>query len=482
MQKRPIMRYLFLLLFSLISALIIAQQDKAAGYWYGQLEIMGTQHELLFEVVNQTNANGKLLKGKYDLFLLNPDDSTRMSIDIDKIEISKKHFNFEIKALRIKYVANTTKNFELAKGIFTQHGINAPLKLVRNRSAFKKTTKRPQTPKPTFRYFYKEIKIKHIKEDFELSGTLVLPVDTTSNYPIVIMVSGSGPQDRDNTIFDHKSFAVIADYLAKNGIASFRFDDRGTGKSGGNFKDASLTGLAQDAESVFAFLKSHGVYGSHKIGILGHSEGAMHAWMVTKKRQDVDFIISLAGPARLGRDIVQTQQQDIVFKATNDRKKSAFNGALFMGILDILEKSEDEVFVDKLMREFITAMHENAPKSVQDDFPLESLVQALPPIFNNAWGRELILWNPADYVPNYDKPVLYLIGSEDLQVKAKTNLESFKKLQHKLSELQSTVELLPGLNHLLQKCNECTVQEYGLLEETISEEVLEMISEFLKDL
>jgi fermentation-respiration switch protein FrsA (DUF1100 family) len=153
-----------------------------------------------------------------------------------------------------------------------------------------------------------------------------------------------------------------------------------------------------------------------------------------------------------------------------------------MGILDILEKSEDEVFVDKLMREFITAMHENAPKSVQDDFPLESLVQALPPIFNNAWGRELILWNPADYVPNYDKPVLYLIGSEDLQVKAKTNLESFKKLQHKLSELQSTVELLPGLNHLLQKCNECTVQEYGLLEETISEEVLEMISEFLKDL
>lgn len=476
------MRFSVLFLCAFLCSSLAAQKDKAVGFWYGQLEIMGTQHEILLHVQNQTNNKGKPIKDKYDLFLLYLDDSTKMPYEFSEIVISKNLFSFKIASLNASYIGKPSANFSETNGTFKQHGASTVLKLERTRRTFVTRTNRPQTPKPPFSYVYKELNIKHLTEDFELAGTLVLPKDTSMHYPIVILVSGSGAQDRDNTILEHKSFAVIADYLAKNGIASFRFDDRGVGKSGGQYELASLTDLSLDAESVFTYLKKQESSSGRQIGFLGHSEGAMHSWMVTKRRKDVDFLISLAGPARLGREIIETQQQDIVYKSTHDQKKAAFNGALFIGILDILERSEDIDYTDESLREFIKAMHKNAPKSVQDDFHLETLLQTLPQVFNNAWGREFILWNPSDYVPNYTKPVLYLIGAEDIQVKAKTNLESFKKLQNNESEAISTVKSLSGLNHLLQKCNECTVQEYGVLEETISEEVLKVILNFCQGL
>lgn len=477
-------KWIFLSLFPVLFLNARAQNkaNEPAGFWYGQLDLMGMKHEILLLVSQDFNPkNNKPIKGKFIVELLNPADSSNYPVSVTEVVINQKSFAFKIAALNVQYTGVADAEFQNANGTFEQHGMKAPLTLGRTRFALPET-KRPQTPIPPFVYTSREVSIPHIKADFKLAGTLTLPADTTKPFPIVVMATGSGPQNRNEEILEHKLFWVLADHLAKNGIGSLRFDDRGVGQSGGKYEEADLLGFSEDLESAFDYLRKKTSFGKNKIGLLGHSEGAMHAWMITKRRKDIDFLISLAGPAKYGREVIQKQQYDIVYHSTSDEKHASWNTALFIGIIDILDKSEDVETTNGYIREFITAMHKNAPKHIQDENPLDVLLQMLPPFLNNPWGRQFVVWNPEDYIPFYEKPVLFIIGEQDLQVHAKTNYEGYMRLQNEKSKAHSKAYMLPGLNHLLQTCVTCSITEYGEIEETVAPVALQKLVEFLKNL
>jgi len=353
------MKNFFLLALSLwISANSLSQNEPNSplSYWYGQLELLGTQHELLFLISPAYNIkNGKVLKRKYIVELLNSTDSTTLPYLVSDVKISSKIVSFTIPSLNATYKGAPDSKFEQIKGQFEQHGYKAPLDLSKVRQEFLEKG-RVQTPLPPFAYKTREVSIKHITEEFTLTGTLTLPQDTTKDFPIVVFATGSGPQNRDEEILGHRMFLVIADHLAKNGIGSLRFDDRGVGKSGGEYSQASLVGFSEDLESAFEYLRTQPQFKNMRIGFLGHSEGAMHAWMVTKRRKDIDFLISLAGPAQYGREIIEKQQYDIVFHSTKNDKQASWNATLFRGIIDILSKSDDIELTNQYIREFIVCM------------------------------------------------------------------------------------------------------------------------------
>lgn len=458
---------------------VVSQNDnsKILGFYYGQLELMGTKHELLLHVSPEYKSN-KPVNGKFVLEILNPEDSSSYPFKVNPVLIKSDKFEFGVKDLNAKYSGVPNSDFTKIEGTFEQSGMKASLSFGRSRFAFAKP-KRPQTPEAPFSYHHREVKIAHIQEDFKLAGTLTLPADTTLPFPLVVMASGSGPQDRDEEILEHRLFLVLADYLAKNGIGSLRFDDRGVGQSGGVFSKASLKGFSQDVESVLEYLRKNTSFGSNPIGILGHSEGAMHAWMVSKRRTDVDFIISLAGPAIPGKEIIIQQQYDIA--KLQSEEMAHWNKELFTGIIDILEKNKDKSAADKALTKYIKAHHKKASKQIQQENPLPILLQSIPAAFNSNWGREFIAWRPESYMPYYEGKVLYIIGDKDLQVHPELNFQGFWKYIIGKENLFTLLKM-ENLNHLLQTCNTCTLEEYGVLEETVAQSVLDEIVFFLKQI
>lgn len=472
----------FLFLYALLSSTFLSAQLSSyqypLGHWYGQLTIAGKQFEILFFVqpVYKSGSN-KTIKNRYHMELLNPEDSSAYPFLVTSLNISAKKFEFEIKDLNLKYTSKPSVSKTELNGTFEQNGFTSNLIFGRSRFHLKKPD-RPQTPKPPYAYHIREVKIPHIRENFNLAGTLTLPADTTAPFPLVVMASGSGPQDRDEEILDHRMFLVLADYLARNGVGSLRFDDRGVGNSGGVFKAASLVGFSEDVESVFDFLKKSPVFAEYKTGILGHSEGAMHAWMVAKRRSDVDFIISLAGPAVSGAQIIEQQQYDIAILQSEEQ--ALWVRDLFRGIIDIVSKNPDAAMCINKTEKFIKYYHKKSSKTIKDKNPLRPLMQTLPTFLNSAWGREFLAWSPDDYLPNYKGGVLYIIGDKDLQVNPDLNFNGFLKYikNYKVGSLGAL--RYENLNHLLQTCKTCTLEEYAELEETISPVVMSEILIFLK--
>lgn len=409
--------------------------------------------------------------------LLNPEDSSTYPIKIAPVSINAKQFDFASKDLNLTFKGVPDGNFQNVEGTFEQSGMTAPLKFGRSRFEMKKPA-RPQTPQEPFSYPHREVVIPHIKESFKLSGTLTLPADTTKPFPIVIMASGSGPQDRDEEMLGHRPFFVLADFLAQNGIASLRFDDRGVGKSGGVFDKASLVGFSEDVESVFAFIRNDKNLGKNRVGILGHSEGAMHAWMVAKRRSDVDFIISLAGPAISGGTIIEQQQYDIGL--LTNQETANWTRDLFKGVINIISSTPDTKKASKELDKFIKQHHKKASQAIQQSNPLKILQQSIPAFFNSTWGREFIQWKPEDYIPDFKGNVLYIIGDKDLQVHPELNFKSFINLTSSYPMNKVKALQFEGLNHLLQSCKKCSIEEYGQLEETISQLVLDEILAFME--
>lgn len=472
------MRLLILILLPFLALCSFAQNTFPLGYWYGQLEIVGTKHELLLLVSPQYHQkSGKPLKGKYILELLNPEDSSTFPVKVHPVSIDSKKFVFSIQDLNLKFSGMPSADFQKVDGTFEQSGLTAPLSFGRSRFKLQKSN-RPQTPQPPFSYHQREVKIPHIKENFSLAGTLTLPEDTTNSFPIVIMASGSGPQDRDEEILGHRLFWVLADHLAKNGIGSLRFDDRGVGASGGVFSQASLQGFSEDVESVLQYLRDRPIHVNNPIGILGHSEGAMHAWMVAKRRSDVDFIISLAGPAVSGGEIIEQQQYDIGL--LQSQEQANWSRELFRMVNYIIVQNPDPKAAQKALEKFIRTHHKKASETIQKQNPLSVLLLNIPKAFNNSWGREFMLWNPDDYLPYYSGKVLYIIGEKDLQVNAEMNFNNFLKYISLYEKESLGALIMDQLNHLLQTCKTCTIEEYGSLEETISMRVLNEIVVFLK--
>ena len=319
------------------------------------------------------------------------------------------------------------------EGTFTQMGYKLPLVLEEGQPV----RIRPQTPQPPFPYQTEEVSFVNTEDSASLAGTLTYPVGYNSKrkVPVVIMVTGSGLQNRDEELFEHKPFLVIADFLARNGIASLRYDDRGAGLSTGDIENVTTEGFCRDAAAGIAFLRKTGHFS--KIGVLGHSEGGSIAFMLASQKK-CDFIVSMAGPGLRGDSIIVEQTNEL-----------------------LRQQGQPATMTVRQMR-------------------LTMLLQK-----TNPWYDYFVDFDPAPVIKQIKCPALLLNGDKDSQVMAASNIPVIRALlsdneKHQLPDNQ-VIKVYPGLNHLFQHCTTGMPAEYGSIEETISEEVLHDIAEWIKN-
>jgi fermentation-respiration switch protein FrsA (DUF1100 family) len=315
-------------------------------------------------------------------------------------------------------------------------------------------------------------------KSISLSATLTLPKDTSLPFPIVILASGSGPQNRDCEILGNKPFLIIAEHLAQKGIASLRFDDRGTGKSTGNFLTASLKDIASDVNACVAFLAKDSNLKGHSIGIAGHSEGGMHALMVARKNKKVKFLLQLASIGTDGLSTLVEQQYLIPIKEGFTETEAQWNKNLFATCAEIVLKYNKQEANDAIAA-LLDSLWESGPEKMKKENNILYTKLNMNMLLNNAWGREFLQFEAAAYLKKIKVPILALNGGEDIQVPAKLNKEGFEKNFSKKSRPASKALIIPGKNHLFQTCKTCSVNEYKDLKDSFSEDVLTIMSDWI---
>ncbi len=463
MMKRLIILNLLLILFTTTS---IAQQTDL---WEGKLKISGVTLRLVLKT--STDEKG-LITAKLD----SPDQSVE-NIPVSSITVTEDSLKFEVASIMAKYSGKIEKDSVVIVGIFKQATLTLPLNLKK----VEKLTeiKRPQTPMPPFPYTEEEVFFENKSAGIKLAGTFTYPKNG-KNFPAVVMVTGSGAQDRDETIFKHKPFLVIADYLSRNGVAVLRFDDRGVGKSTGNFAAATSADFVTDALAAVEYLKARNEVNQSKIGIIGHSEGGMIAPMAASNSNDVAFIILLAGPGIKGSDLLALQTE-LILKANGTppnkveesvkTNKAAYKIVVEQTDSALAYKELEKLFEDQIAN--LTEEEKNSPEYSRDNFKRMASTLLSP------WFRFFLRFDPKEYLENVQIPVLALNGAKDLQVPPKENLSGIEEaLKTAGNKNFKTVEL-PGLNHLFQNCKTGSPNEYGEIEETFSPGALKIIGDWI---
>lgn len=408
-----------------------------SGSWKGELNVGGTTLPVVFNfsaegcTLDSPAQGAKGIPAKWT-----PDASGKVSIQIPVINGS-----FEGKLTG-----------DSIPGKFTQHGYSIPLTLRRGEVKLN----RPQTPKPPYPYTTEEVSFKN--GDAVLSGTLTLPENYTKNTPVLVMVTGSGLQNRDEEAFGHKPFAVIADALARQGIATLRYDDRGFGESTGDVIGSTIDDFKNDAAAGIGLLRTRFKH----VGVLGHSEGGTIAMMLAADKT-VDFAISLAGMTVTGKELLLRQNRDALAGiGLSSDIVDIYCRHLSDGMDAVIAGKDPEPVNDTQLP---AALNQNLSKALQQ--------------FATPYMRSFIRLSAKDNLAKTSVPLLALNGTKDTQVDYVNNLAAVKTLA---SSKPFTVKSYEGLNHFFQHAETGSVDEYGKIEETISPEVLSDIIAWIKAL
>lgn len=448
------MRKLFLAVAAMAVAVGMMAESRFAGVWNGVLSVGASRLPIVFNVADSAGILAVTLdspaQGVYGLpaELVESGDTMRLSVTM----------------LAVKYSGVRTD--DAIVGTFSQQGYEFPLTM--NFGPY--VPQRPQTPQPPFPYNVQEVEFVNHVDSARLSGTLTVPysyqMSKPGTVPVVVMVTGSGQQNRDEEIFNHKPFAVIAHALASNGIASLRYDDRGFGRSTGEFGNATTATFATDASAAVDFLKSQKkAFG--KIGVLGHSEGGTIAFMLAAKGEP-DFIVSLAGPAVAGDSIMYAQNERLLREMglTETQLKEYIEGLSM--VFSKMACGDKEQLLEINAERF----PDLSPELIEN---LKSIASQ-----DNAWMNFFVSYDPQPEIAKISCPVFALNGGLDIQVDADINLAALRRL---LPENENTlIKSYPGLNHLFQHATTGMPGEYGLIDETISEEVLSDLVRWIRNL
>ena len=442
--------------------------QSIAGEWFGNLNVMGTSMSLSFDF----QQTGEKWTGTMSV----PQQNAK-GIPLTSVTNEENGLQFLFDAAGITFAGKWNEKQEI-DGTFIQNGQKFPL-LLRRESKEVLKPNRPQEPKAPFPYGIEEITFENTKDKIKLAGTLTYP-KTQKPYPVVVLISGSGAQNRNSEILGHQSFWVIADYLTRNGIGVLRFDDRGVGKSEGIFAEATSFDFASDVEAAVSYLKTKSGVNTKKIGLIGHSEGGMIAPIVASKDKNIAYLVLLAGPGIPCSELLleQTRALGKLQGMTDQELQEAIktNESLYT-ILKSKESNEEikpKLFT--LMEKSLMNDEEVQKLSVDEKTELinQQLKQLLTP-----WFRTFIRYDPAVYLEKVSCPMLVLNGEKDIQVDAKSNTNAIKKATLKGKNKKVEIKTYPQLNHLFQTCTTCSVDEYGSLEETFSPLVLTDIKNWI---
>lgn len=425
------------------------------GDWSGSLELGANMKMKLVFHISDTEIT------------MDSPDQGAFGITGETLFLSQDSVAFSVPQISMTYSGHL-KDGKI-DGTFKQGYLSLPLLL----SPGVEKPNRPQAPQAPFPYSTEEVRIENPTGGSVLAGTLVIPENANVNTPVVVMVTGSGLQNRDEELFGHRPFVVIADGLARNGIASLRYDDRGAGESTGDATSATTLDFASDAKAVMDWAKATGRFG--KTGILGHSEGGIIAYMLASGEDTPDFIVSVGGPSVKGSRILAFQNKNALLKAglTDEAHAADFEAAVEKALSHDSTNNGNELDEETLIST-IYPSHDN-------DAITRQLTEALRAILRqentNPWFSFFNSYDPAEAIAGIKTPTFIIYGEKDMQVPAALNLEPAKNLAPK-----AKIKVYPGLNHLMQHAEAGDISEYATIEETFAPEVLEDIVTFIYSL
>jgi hypothetical protein len=427
------------------------------GIWLGTLDAGATKLRLVLKIANGPDGLTASLQS--------PDQSQQW-LPANSATRSGDSLNFTIESLGVVYDGKIDAGLNSIDGTFTQGGRPLPLALKRVKDQAELETRHPQNPVKPYPYREEEVTYANKAAGNTLAGTLTIPPGK-GPFPAVLLISGSGPNDRDETVFGHKPFLVLSDYLTRKGIVVLRVDKRGVGKSTGDLAHATTADFATDAEAGVQYLKTRAEADPRRIGLIGHSEGGTVAPMLAAGDPGVRFIVLMAGPGVPGDQIIVEQGRLIEEAAGATKEKAAQDADKQRELFALVEKEKDDAVLGKELREKLAGRVPDA----QIDVAIQQLT--------SPWMRYTLTYDPATALRKVACPVLALNGEKDLQVSAAQNLPAIKKALEEGGNKQIEIDEMPGLNHLFQTAKTGSPTEYAQIEETISPVALDKVATWI---
>ena len=437
------------------------------GHWQGSLQGM------VRVVVHVDRTTAGRLTGTMD----SPDQGA-LGLPIDTLVFSGDSLRFTMRRILGDFAGAMSADGTRIEGRWRQGGASFPLTLERLERA--PELERPQEPRKPYPYAEDTVRVENPGAGVSLAGTLTTP-HGVGPFPCAVLITGSGPEDRDETVFGHRPFLVLADHLTRNGIAVLRMDDRGVRGSSGRFSRATSEDFAADVTAALDFLKARHGIDPRRIGLIGHSEGGLIAPMVAAGSRNVAFVVLLAGPGLPGDSVLVLQVERATRAAGADEATIAAERRLQSRMMAALREGRDSAAVTtqvrRLFRERIAQLPEQSRRALGDP---DRLADAQLALLRSPWMRFFVAYDPRPTLRKLRCPVLALNGEKDVQVAPKQNLGAIEATLRAAGNRDFTVKELPGLNHLFQRAATGAVAEYAQIEETIAPSVLDQITDWIQ--
>jgi pimeloyl-ACP methyl ester carboxylesterase len=451
-----------------------ADSTKAAslvGSWLGTLKAPPSME--LRVVFNFTAKPDGSLSGTLD----SPDQGAT-GIAVSKVTFENGRVHVEVARVQGSYDGTLNADGSELSGKWMQSGVSLDLIMTRVKEVPK--VQRPQEPKRPYPYIDEEVTYQNAKDSVTLAGTLTMP-RAGGPFPAVILISGSGQQDRDESVFGHRPFLVLADFLTRRGIAVLRVDDRGVGGSKGDLSQATSEDFANDVIAGIEYLKTRKEIDSKRIGLIGHSEGGCIAPIVAVRSKDVSFIVLMAGTGVTGDVIIESQIVNLLKAGGADQDRIDATIHDQRRVIEVVKNEPDPNLAGQKIREIITdavsRLDEKQKQAIQYN---DGYVNAQVRAATSKWFRFFITHDPKETLRKVKCPVLAINGELDMQVPAGQNLPAIEQALREGKNPDITVKELPGLNHLFQTARTGAVTEYARIEETMSPVALETIAGWIE--
>lgn len=464
-------KILNILLINLLISLNLFAQETTS--WYGELKLPTTSLPITLKIEEKKDTT---------IILMGSPSQTNEMFSVTRQRLTQDSILFTIKTHSIVFRGRYNSTRDTIFSTFKQGFLQEELVLIKTKELFE--TRRPQEPKPPYPYIEEELGFKVEGVNYDFNGTLTLP-SKEGRYPCVILITGSGLQNRDEELMNHKPFKVIADYLSRKGIAVYRYDDRGWN---GDITDSVIVNsttldFAIDAQAAFEMLRNHPNIDPTKIGMLGHSEGGVIASIATSKNKDIDFLILLASTGQKGIDVLIQQNEVILRNIKMPEHAVNMQVSALKQIYKYIEKDYSDEKITKRMNKWfekeLSKLTQEQRKESQFLIPMER-TKFINQLSSN-WMRNFLKINPYDYLIKVQQPTLALNGTHDVQVLYQHNLPPIEKALKKAKNKNYIIYKAIGHNHLFQQSTTGMIDEYSKIEKTISPIILEQIEEFIRN-
>jgi len=469
-RKIITMRLFQILVFTFLATSAIAQPQSYVGNWGGDIKLSQVGR---LAVIFYIEASDNTMNCSMEV----PQQSNQKH-PAEEVSVQNNQLYISYPELRASFRGKLVG--QKIEGTWFQNGMNFPLNLEPHDP--NKLPDRPQHPIAPFDYDISEVNVSVSVNSgsINLAGTLTTPKGE-GPFPLAVMVSGSGPQDRDETLFHHKPFWVIADYLTRNGIAVYRYDERGVGQSSGDFESATTQDFTNDALAVLDHVNNLPNIDKEKTGIIGHSEGALVASMAAAKSANVKFAILLAGPSVPGKQLLIRQIRDISLAEGMSPEDIQKESQIRTDIINIAagpgSVETRRAAAKSKLKDFYDVNFSAAEK--EEKGPFEQYFQAIAEPLMSDWMHYFLNTEPKEYIEQMACPTFAMIGSKDMQVSADDNISAFRAALNAAPTQEYKVKVIDNVNHLFQHSRTGRPSEYGILNETFAHEVLVMMRDWL---